>query len=441
MERTVLVPTLPTDHPLRGELNAEVHARPPELLQVPQRISYVGMFADADAREAEWAHLAELAQRHGVYLPPRPVNHFSRDFGAFRLKYERHTEFARYVFIVAGEDATPFESTALDRVPAEWVARLPGTLLIASHAALVAAPGDDRRPNWEALAAQVFDGHPLIGADIGEGIATAVTDVRVRADGFNRIIVYDHGMSPRQAGRMLQRLFEIDTYRLLALLALPVARDLLPRLLEWEEELSSLTGALTTATEVDEPGLFDRLTRLEAAVENVIATNDYRFGASTAYYALVQRRIDELREIRIQGLPTMREFTERRLAPAMSTCRTAVERQESLSARVARANQLLSTRVGISRERQNQALLESMDRRAEAQLRLQQTVEGLSVAAITYYVVGLVGYLAKAAHGAGAAIEPEIAMGISVPLVAGAVWFLLHRVRRRLAARRQGAAS
>lgn len=429
------MPMLPADHPLRVELNAEVHARPPELLATPQRVSYLGMFGVASQREAEWAHLVTLAARFGVELPPRPVNHFSRDFGPFRLKFERHTEFARYVVIVAGQDETPFATTALDRVPADWVAALPGTLLIASHAALIPAPDDDRRPNWDTLSARVFDGEPLIGASIGEGIATAVTDVRVRADGFNRTIVYDHGMSPRQAGRMLQRLFEIDTYRLLALMALPIARDVLPQLLRWEEELSSLTGALTTATELDEPALFDRLTRLEAAVENVIATNDYRFGASTAYYGLVQRRIGELREIRIQGLPTFSEFTERRLAPAMSTCRTAVDRQESLSARVARANQLLSTRVGISRERQNQTLLESMDRRAEAQLRLQQTVEGLSVAAITYYVVGLVGYLAKAMHGAGLHVQPEIAMGISVPLVAVLVWAMLHRVRRRLTAR------
>jgi uncharacterized membrane-anchored protein len=429
------VPTLPPDHPLRAELNAEVHARPPELLPTPQRVSYVGLFADGSHRAAEWAHLAALAARYGVTLPARPVNHFSRDFGEFRLKYERHTEFARYVFIVAGSDPEPFATTAIERVPADWVAALPGTLMIASHAVVVAAD-DDRRPNWEALSARVFDGNPLVGSDVGEGIATVVTDVRVRQDGFSRVLVLDRGMSPRQAGRMLQRIFEIDTYRIMALLALPLARDVLPFLLKCEADLSQLTAALTTATERDEPALFERLTRLEAAVENVIAANDYRFGAAIAYYELVQRRIDELRELRIQGLQTFQEFTERRLAPAMSTCRTAVARQESLSARVARANQLLSTRVGISRERQNQALLESMDRRAEAQLRLQQTVEGLSVAAITYYVVGLVGYFAKSLKSIGLQVDPEIAMGLAIPVVAGGVWFLIRRVRKRLAAHR-----
>jgi uncharacterized membrane-anchored protein len=428
------VPTLPVDHPLRAELNAEVHARPPESLPIPGRVSYLATFADGSMREAEWAHLGALARRHGVDLPARPVNHFSRDFGAFRLKFERHTEFARYVVIVPGEDAEPFASTALQRVAPEWVAAIPGSLVVSAHAVLVAAEHDDRRSNWDQLSLRLFDGHSLVGADIGDGVATAVTDFLVGPDGFSRVLVYDRGMSPRQAGRMLQRLFEIDTYRIMALLALPVARDVLPFLLRCEGELSELTAALTTATEQDEHGLFERLTRLEAAVENVIASNDYRFSAAAAYYELVQRRIAELREIRIQGLPPFQEFTERRLAPAMSTCRTAMARQDSLSERVARANQLLSTRVGISRERQNQALLESMDRRAEAQLRLQQTVEGLSVAAITYYVIGLVGYGAKGLHALGVNLDPEVAMGVSIPVVAGLVWLVVHRVREHVTA-------
>ncbi len=94
----------------------------------------------------------------------------------------------------------------------------------------------------------------------------------------------------------------------------------------------------------------------------------------------------------------------------MNTCRAAAARQESLSQRVARATQLLSTRVDLTREQQNQAVLDSMNRRAAAQLRLQQTVEGLSIAAMTYYVVGLVGYAAKGAKAAGVAVDPELAM-------------------------------
>ena len=148
----------------------------------------------------------------------------------------------------------------------------------------------------------------------------------------------------------------------------------------------------------------------------------------------MQRRIDELREQRIQGLQTFREFTERRLAPAMNTCRAAAARQESLSQRVARATQLLSTRVDVTREKQNQAVLESMNRRAAAQLRLQQTVEGLSVAAITYYIVGLVGYAAKGAKAAGLGIEPDVAMAVSIPIVLLLGIYGLRKVRKAISA-------
>jgi uncharacterized membrane-anchored protein len=223
---------------------------------------------------------------------------------------------------------------------------------------------------------------------------------------------------------------EIETYRMMALLALPVAHQLSPFLSQAERELSEITTMLAGATESDEPVLLDRLTRLEADIEQREAQNAYRFGAAGAYYELVHRRILELREIRIQGLQTFQEFTERRLAPAMNACRAAAARQESLSRRVSRVTQLLSTRVDVSREKQNQAVLESMNRRAAAQLRLQQTVEGLAVAAITYYIVGLVGYAAKGAHAAGPGLSPEIAMGVSIPIVAGLTAWGIHRVRK-----------
>ena len=144
----------------------------------------------------------------------------------------------------------------------------------------------------------------------------------------------------------------------------------------------------------------------------------------------MRRRIEELRETRIQGMQNFQEFTERRLAPAMNTCEAVYERLDSLSQRVARATQLLSTRVDVSRERQNQGVLESMNRRAEAQLRLQQTVEGLSVAAITYYIVGLVGYAAKGLRGAGLDVNPDLAMGISIPIVVVIVALGMRRIRK-----------
>ena len=419
---------LPTSHPQRFELNDEVHARPPESLQAPQRITFLALFSPVTARTAEWQHVCDLATRYHIRPPAEGANHFSADLGPFRLKWERHTEFTRYKFIVPGDGGDdPFAAPALAAVPADWLEGLQGEAMVAAHVALLRA--GDGPEDYNAIANRLFAGNPLVGARIAGGAATGLTDFRIHGDGFSRILVLDRSLTRRQAGRMVQRLLEIDAYRMLALLALPEARELGPFLSQCERDLAAVTTTLADARAADEPGLLDRLTRLQAAIESRHADNDYRFGAAAAYYELVQRRIDELREVRLQGLQTFGEFTDRRLAPAINTCRAIAARQESLSQRMARATQLLSTRVDVARQRQNQAVLESMNRRARLQLRLQQTVEGLSIAAITYYVVSLVGYAAKGIKASGYPLDSDLVVAISIPVVAVLVALGVRRIR------------
>jgi uncharacterized membrane-anchored protein len=275
-----------------------------------------------------------------------------------------------------------------------------------------------------------FDSNALVGAEVADGAAVALGDFRIRADGFSHLVVFDRSLAPRQAGGTVQRLLELDTHRVLALLTLPLARETAPILTRQEMELAQITKTMSAAHETDEPILLDRLTRLDAEIEGRESDTHFRFSAAVAYHSLVLQRIDELRECRIPGLQTFREFIERRLAPAMNTCTAVGARQDALSTRVARATQLLSTRVDITRERQNQALLESMNRRAKLQLRLQQTVEGLSVAAITYYLVSLVGYGAKGLDKAGIPVEPNLATAISIPIVGLLLLLGIGRARR-----------
>lgn len=423
---------IPSDYPQRFALNDEVHARPYEALQAPVRLSYLALIADYGMREREYELLAALAARHGCAPPAPDANHYSADFGPFRVKWERHSEFARYVFILKGAFDDPFGKTAIGAVPPEWLGELPGQTIFAAHAALQ-TPGAAVQ-SVEGIAERFFSGNTVVGSVIAGGAATAYTDFRIHADGFSRFLINDASLGTRQAGRMAQRLFEIDTYRMMALLTLPMARGLLPFVAESERQLTEITGAMANAGERDEPMLFDRITRLSAAVEGSLSTTHYRFSAAAAYHELVERRIRELREERIQGLQTFQEFMERRLAPAMNTCRSVAARQQALSERVARASQLLSTRVDITREKQNQALLESMNRRAQLQLRLQETVEGLSVAAITYYTVGLVGYAAKAIKALGLKIDPDLAMGASIPVVALIVALGVRHIRKMVRA-------
>ena len=419
---------LPEDHPLRRELHNEVHARPPVPLQIPSRVSYLALLSARDNTAAERDHVAALCSQYDRPGPDAKATHFLTDLGPFWLKWERHTEFTRYKAIANGSDGEPFSETAFDLVPPAWMEGLKGETLVSAN---IAVRPFQKDLDYGDISRRYFSGNTVLGSTVGESAAFALTDFRIHDDGSSRLLIFDNHLTQRQAGRMVQRLVEIETYRMMALLALPVARKLYPFLAESESELAKITGLMQGGPR-DDPALLNKLTQLQASIESCYADNHYRFSAASAYYALVQRRIEELREERLQGLQTFSEFMQRRLAPAMSTCLTVSNNIETLSERVARSTNLLSTRVGMVREQQNQNLLEAMARRAKLQLRLQQTVEGLSVAAISYYVVGLVGYAAKALESAGFNINPTLAMGIAVPIVVSLAALGIRNMRKRL---------
>jgi uncharacterized membrane-anchored protein len=372
---------LPEDHPQRRALNDEVHARPPDSLQAPVRLSYL-VLVGSGSRADDLEQLSQLIDGTGAPKPATDANHYSADLGSHRIKWERHAEFCRYTFYTQNVEKKPFSEPAISLIPQSWLRSLKGQTIAALHANVVKGT---KTLDPVKTSNTYFNGNQIIGSQISGGTGRAYTDFRIHADGFGRILLCDHQMTPRQAGRLVQRLFEIDTYRMMALLALPVARKLTPLLGQAEQELLAIMDAMQTAGDSEEPVLLDRLTRLEASVERQYTDNHYRFSAANAYYDLVQQRIEELREERIEGFQTFREFNDRRFLPAIATCRAVSARQSALSDRIAHATVLLSTRVSVSREKQNQAILQSMDERANLQLRLQQTVEGLSVAAITYY--------------------------------------------------------
>jgi len=425
---------LPPDHPDRIVLADEVHARPPEPLEAPSRATYVAVLVDADERARERSHLARLCERFDIEPPAAGVTQFSAQVGPVRLKWERHGEFSGYTFTVQGRSARPFSEPASMLLPAGWLQAMPGHTIVAAHAKLLTA-GDG--PPDAAFLAEHFEGNIVVGAGIGDGAGYAYTDFRIHEDGCTRFVMMDRSFTPRQAGRMLQRLFEIEAYRMLALLALPIARRQSPRIVAIEKSLAELTDGIAREDGLEE-ALLHELTRLAAEVESGLAASQFRFGACRAYAELVSTRVSELRELRISGTQTIEEFMARRFTPAVATCNTVSQRLHDLSERVAQASGLLSTRVGIARERQNQELLASMDRRAQLQLRLQQTVEGLSVAAIAYYAAGLIGYLAKGFKAGGLPINPDLIIAAAVPVVGGFVLLAVRRARRRIEASEAG---
>lgn len=418
-------------HPLRQSLNDEVHARPPVPLDTPEFITYLALLHHEGSAGRESSHLALLAEQLGLPAPDTSTGHVSLDAGSFRLKWERHNEFSSYTFFRHIEQGDAADEHALLAVPASWRKDIPGQLIAASHIELRSV--SDVPP--DSVMQQVSPhGKTLVAAQVADGAGWVFTDFHIH-DGFSRFLLIDAGLTPRQAGRMVQRLVEIETYRVMALLAFPVAKEVGRLLSRAEDELADLMDGLEQArTSDDDRAMLGRLTRLAADVERSVARTTFRFGAAAAYYRLVQQRIDELREVRLAGFPTIREFMERRLTPAINTCATIASRQEDLSGRIARNSQLLRTRVDIELERQNQELLAQMNRRAKIQLHLQETVEGLSVVAITYYASQLVNYMAKGGKDYIAPATPEIITAISIPVIAGLVAISLRKMRKTLGA-------
>ena len=416
-----------TVHPLRESLHHEVHARPYERMSAPLLLSHIALVGNAGGAERD--HLARLLQSRQLAVPADGASHISADIGGLRLRWEKHGEFHTCTFWKQLSEAPDgFDRMPIDDVPLEWRQGLPGEWLVGLH--VLVKPAVTPRHELPPLVRSMLDEASLVGARVMDGSADVYTDFRLYGDGFARWVVVAGDMTPRRLGRLVQRLQEIETYRMMALLGLPVAREVGGALVGAERDLADVAERIRTASPDDEQELLRQLTQLAARVEGLYARTHARFSASAAYFELVQRRIDELREERVHNLQTVREFMDRRLLPAMQTCAWAGRRLQALSERISRVSNLLRTRVEIEQQQSSRELLDAMNRRQKAQLLLQSAVEGFSVAAVTYYGAGLVGYAAKGAKSAGWNVSPDLAVAISIPLIALAVWFGVRRLHR-----------
>jgi len=427
-----------TDHPERYALTNELHARPFQPMTAPGRMLVLGFkpvegAADRDPG-GDRAHLLAFLERHGAPHPAPDANHFYHDFGRFRLKWERHTEFVSYTLYEESEAAALFAHDLAENLPEDWLAAAPGQVIAAIQLELIAADGEEAAE--EVLRARLtreFNAESLAVARVLDGSAMALGDFRIHEGGFTRFALVLHGASgPRRIGRLIQRLVEIETYRTLAMLALPVARRTGGRLNAIERQMTALIDQVSSdAADTNEGAILAELTGLSAELESHAAGTAFRFGAARAYEALVHQRIESLREARIQGRQLFREFMGRRFDPAMRTIHAVDRRLSELSTRASRIADLLRTRVDVAMEAQNQKLLESMDQRAALHLRLQRTVEGLSAVAISYYAVSLAVYLLAPFAGPLGVSKTVLTAAIALPVI-GAVWLFVRRVRKRL---------
>lgn len=421
------------DHPLRYALVNELHARPFPSLEVPCHAVYLAIKEPLDAANRDRAkdrmHLLNLLDRHGATHPQPDATHYSGPIGRAELKWESHTEFVTYSAFSPGVSARPFDPSEIQVFPENWLEQAPGRRLASVLIRVEVMPETDaevleRLEDW-------FVPESLAAARVVDGAAIVAGDFRIDPAGQMRFAVFVRpGTGTRRVGRIVQRLCEIETYRAMSMLGLMRARQLNTRLNALDPKLSTLVSGLDATNRSPEAALHELLS-ISAELESLAVQFSFRFGATAAYEAIVTQRIEVLREVRINGRQTFGEFMMRRYDPAMRTVKSAQERLRNLAERAQRAAELLRTRVDVERSAQNQKLLESMDRRADLQLRLQKTVEGLSVVAISYYAVNLAGYLVYPVTEPAGLSKGMVTAGLT-PLVIFAVWLMVRRLRKHM---------
>lgn len=390
-------------HGERATALGEVHARPYPLLASPRLLIQLAFMTEGGST-VDHAVLAELSRGVGIAPPAKDARHHVMSWGNGTLRWERHTEFSTYLW--EGPLPKPGETA---QHPFGHGFNPPGTVIDGVRLEI-----RKKGPDADDLIS-TFDPASLCYSEVENGLASIITDFRQDGDGLTRILILENDLAAARVGALSQRLIEIETYRTLAMLGLPLAHSLSPRIRRIEDRLASLTHEMRNAN-VNSHNLLDELTSLAAELEADAAASLYRFGASRAYDGIVQERLAALQEEPVTGYETWEAFIQRRMAPAMRTCRSVEERQANLSRKLSRAATLLRTSVDVELERQNRDLLTSMNRRAKLQLRLQHTVEGLSVAAVSYYVVGLFYYLAKGAESVWPALHSTVLTALFVPV-------------------------
>jgi uncharacterized membrane-anchored protein len=438
------------DHPLRTVLHEEVHARPPVALWPRDRIlNQAFMLSGTDRqKQIDWVNTLSAQSKqaidpnHGqtfriIELKPAPHRVI--------IKWELHGEFSSISAIVQQaeliNDAPMLTREKIEADVNQLLASLNVPPIHEAGGLRISAIdiAFEDRPLFSGATevSNLFPGSTILGSTIlSTQKAQVWTDLQVNEDGYISYLVPHVGMGSRQAGRVARRITEVEIYRMASMLAFPVAKSLSGPLRNAEAELSELSKQISMARGQDDSShhqdgeFLERISALASKIEEWISEHGLRFTAAEAYSQLVEKNLTELNETSLPGVQTLSEFMDRRFAPAMSTCSWTQRRLRELSDRISRTTQILRTRIEYVNESQTQELLASMDRRAKLQLRLQETVEGLSVLVLTYYAVSLIIYMAKGVKELGFMVPAELIGGASAPIIAYGI-YALNKLRKR----------
>lgn len=403
-------------HLHRNALHNELHARPSMYFDAPAQVFHLAFL---DENDAAGLIIRTLCDRHVALADPNlPQGEFP--VGDAHLKWERHTEFLTLTLVSPGTQTSPWP--ALPAVLAE-VAEAHSALLINADQVCV-----ESESSWrDSLEAYGF--HDPVGSDLDEGKATVWSDLRLNGNGLNRMLVLNRQLDGRRLGRMVRRLLEIETYRLMASLTLPVARALGSELRQYEVELVTLSDDNTRTDAGDIRVLLKRITQLSARVTQTRARTRLRFSATQAYAQLVFERIAELHESRTGDCQQLGTFIAQRFRPTVRYCESTDQRLTRIGGAVAHLGNLLQARVQVDMEEQNSQILQSLSTRADTQIKIQKAVEGLSIIAISYYLFSLFKLLYQGILTLGVDWSPRTALLTSMPVAAIIIGAIAYRIR------------
>lgn len=431
------------EHGLRRRLSDELHARAFHDFDGAGRfIRFVFLVGSDDSKIL--AYINKFLTAASLPVMSSDDKFCLHDMASYALRIERHTEFLSISFVEKGLRAknglaaNAFDAAKLSHMPFSWARNVPAPLF---HAIWIEVGGKPLRGLSQARMLDILEGRSVASNNFSDSAAQVHFAFDIDPAGFSRVVIFNQDIQSTRMGRIVQRVAELETYRLLALLGLATVKEFSGRLGLIEDVVSTLTNDLAEQIKLPNgqvQALLSTLSAQAAEIEDIHSKTSYRLAATAAYLNILTSRLVRMQMTSLPGFQGVQGFLDRRMAPAMQSCSAFSERLTSLSRRISRAGELLRTQTELVIQRQNRDLLQSMDDRAKQQLRLQQMVERLSIAAVTYYGVGLVGYVAVSLPIAEWGLSLVYIKALSVPVIAVTIWFAIRRVKgevRRLSPR------
>lgn len=405
------------EHELRRQIVEEMHLRVWPLLTAPMQVVQILRVVDEPDRNAELERV--LIPPRG-YVEVKAARHVAGKLsGDITFSWERHREASSLTVFVHG---SPSEEEM--RGILGWMENFPGRIIRATKIRIFA---NDFKAE-AVIPSSGLRAEETVSCHLSGGVRMW-SDFRIADDGYGRLILAANDTHPGDLTRVVQRLQELGNYRNLALMALPLAQSLWPKVDEAERQLEALGQSLMVTNARDDQ-LLEQLTRLSLQVSAIATATNYRMSATAAYAQLVEERLEELAPGSVTGSASLVDFTQRRLLPGIRTCASFTARLGRVIALSEQLSALLRARIETRIENQNGKVLASLARNTSMQLQLQRTVEGLSVIAISYYAVSLIAHVLEGFASLLPAHSEGMTVSILTPLVVLLTWWGMRRLRR-----------